>query len=152
MAKITNTDQIVDIQFTEVENGFDPDQVNSALDDICDFIDEKDSMIAELQQQLAVAQAKLNSMPAQAPAAPAARNDGSQDALELIAMAQQFKAQVIAKAEADAREILSQAQADADAQLKGLADERDRLNNEIGMLKSSLAEYRSKFESLLKQI
>ena len=126
MQQIT-IDAIESKEFAIRKNGYDQDEVDSFLDDICDEMERQLGTINKLQQQLREAQTAA-ARPVPVPAA----------------------ASVSPQSEAAFREILEMAQkVKAEAQLGSLNAERDRLTAQVEGLKKTVATYRSSFEALL---
>lgn len=145
-------------EFQIKPRGYDQQEVDGFLDDICDEIERMQAEISELRQQLADARAAANrpvradaptqAVPVVKPAAPA--GDVSGELQEILLMAQKVKSETIAEAERKAAEITSQAQAAADAKLQDLSGQRDALQKEIASLKDAGKAYRSQFEAMLQ--
>ena len=145
-------------EFQIKPRGYDQQEVDGFLDDICDEIERLQGEISDLQQQLADAMAAAGRTaayvrtdaptqavpvvkPAQAPA---------EDFQEILLMAQKVKSETIAEAERKAAEITQKAQEAADAKLQDLSGQRDTLQKEIASLKAAAADYRKRFEALLQ--
>ncbi|MDO5145234.1 MAG: DivIVA domain-containing protein [bacterium] len=129
--------------------GYDPEEVDSFLDDICDEMARQQEQIQKLQQQLKEARA---ARPAEAAPAPAAeKTEDSATVQEMLAMAVRLKNETLAEAQKKADEILASADAQAKDRLGNLSSEHDRLTEQVATLKQAAAEYREKFTELLRQ-
>ena len=141
MERIT-ADMIADKEFSIEAKGYNKDEVDSFLDEICEEMDRLNNEIFDLRQKTTVVR------PAAAASAPA----GGEDARfrEILEMAAQVKEETIRKAREDAEAIRMKAEAEAKEQLDGLTEERESLQKEVDSLKEVAAEYRRRFEELLR--
>ena len=170
-------EQIETKEFKKVQRGYDPEEVDTFLDDIIDEMDRMDQEIHSLQQQLAAAKSAQPAPAVKAAAKPAATigskkyktleavkpselkaapapvkagdDSGSRKALELIEMAQKLKDAAIEKAQAEADDIVAKAKALSEEQIGSLSTQKAALEEQIGSLKQVASDYRAKFESLL---
>lgn len=145
-------EQIETKEFKKVQRGYDPEEVDTFLDDIIDEMDRMDQEIHSLQQQLASAKSAqpAPAVKAAEPAPVKAGDDsGSRKALELIEMAQKLKDAAIEKAQAEADDIVAKAKALSEEQIGSLSTQKAALEEQIGSLKQVASDYRAKFESLL---
>jgi len=145
-------------EFKQKVRGYDPEEVDAFLDDICDEMIALQDEIDELHQQLA-----------QKPTAPAARpevayaeepkpvqkektfSDDDTESLKAILLnAQKVADQTVKEAHERADAIVEKAQTDADKKLGNLEDEHIRLQNEIEILKNAAKDYRDRFTQLLE--
>ena len=148
MERIT-VDLITSKEFSHVNKGYNPKEVDEFLDDICDEMERMEAEIKDLRQKT------TNVRPA-APAAPTASpaQEPSEDITnqfkEILTTAQQVKEETLRKAREDAEAIRAKAEAEATERLDGLNEERDSLNRQITELKARAANYRKQFEQLLQ--
>ena len=154
MPQIT-TDIIATKEFAVKPRGYDQEQVDKFLDDICDEMDNQQNLIKSLQQQLREAQA-ASARPVPAPALEprsqeAALNSSENSLREILQMAQKVKDETIADARKKAEEILSDARTQAEKQLGSIAQERDSLSHQLEELRTTVTDYRTRFESLLSE-
>lgn len=142
MERIT-ADIIAEKEFTIENRGYNKDEVDGFLDAICEEMDRLNNEIQDLRQKTTMVRP---SVPEQA--AGAAREDGEKFR-EILEMAVTVKDETLRKAREDAEAIRMKAQTEASERLEGLADERNRLEEEVAGLKAAAADYRKKFEELL---
>lgn len=142
MERIT-ADIIAEKEFTIENRGYNKDEVDGFLDAICEEMDRLNNEIQDLRQKTTMVRP---SVPEQA--ADAAREDGEKFR-EILEMAVTVKDETLRKAREDAEAIRMKAQTEASERLEGLADERNRLEEEVAGLKAAAADYRKKFEELL---
>ncbi|MBR0319774.1 MAG: DivIVA domain-containing protein [Clostridia bacterium] len=146
-------------------NGYDPEDVDIFLDEICDFI-------IALQEEKARLQAQLNMQAMAAPVVPApypyaqsaapvpppftpekkeeekVQENSSEAAQKLLARAQKVYDDTIAEAKREAALILSGAK--QHNSLQDLEDEKAELEAEIDMLKAAARDYRNRFLRLVE--
>ena len=139
MARIT-VETISNKEFSFEPRGYNMQEVDSFLDEICDEMERMDSEIRDLRQKTTAVVA---------PAAPAA-NPASDTFREILEMAAQVKDETIRKAREDAEAIRNKAEVEARERLDGLAEERESLEAEVARLKEAATAYRTKFEALLQ--
>ncbi len=142
MEKIT-VELISSKEFSVVNKGYDQQQVDEFLDDVCDEMERMEAEIKDLRQKTTVVR----------PAAPvttsvSAENENS--FREILEMAQKVKDETIRKAREDAEAIRTRAEAEATDRLNGLKEEKESLTRQVSALKAAAAEYRTKFEQLLQ--
>ncbi len=143
MERIT-ADMIADKEFSIESKGYNKDEVDSFLDEICEEMDRLNNEIFDLRQKTTVVRPA-----AQAPQAGAAGGEDSRFR-EILEMAAQVKEETIRKAREDAEAIRLKAETEAKEQLDGLAAERESLQKEVENLKGVAADYRRNFEELLR--
>lgn len=151
-------------EFKTKMRGYDPEEVDEFLDEICDEMVAMQEEIATLQARLAQAprsnQAAFVPAPAAVPVpAPApvvkepvketVREDSSEAAQKLLARAQKVYDETVADAKAEADKILAGAHQRADAGLEALEDEKAAMEDEIKSLKAAAKDYRDRFQRLL---
>ena len=146
-------DMIESKEFKIKARGYDQEEVDTFLDEICDELERKQNAIAKLQQQLREAQAARSSAPVQpaAPAPAAVKAVGTDDIREMLEMAQRIKNETVAEAQKKADAIIADAQAKAEMQLGDLTSQRNRLASEVEELKKAAADFRAKFAALLDE-
>ena len=143
MERIT-ADMIADKEFTIESRGYNKDEVDGFLDQICEEIERLNNEIQDLRQKTTMVR----------PSAPAAETAGvsredENKFREILEMAATVKEETIRKAREDAEAIRLKAETEANERLNGLAEEREDLEKEVAALKETAAEYRRQFEELL---
>ncbi len=139
-------------EFTVRKSGYDQDEVDAFLDDICDELERQINTINKLQQELRQAQSAAARPVVSAPQpAPAVTREGETAFREILEMAQKVKDETIAKAQEQAEAIVEEARQKAEEQLGSLTQERDSLTAQIEGLKKTVTDYRSSFEDLLSE-
>ena len=146
MERIT-VDLISSKEFSFEAKGYNRQEVDNFLDDICEEMERMEKEIMDLRQ-------KTTAVRPAAPA-PAAADSGvtpeqESSFREVLQMAMQVKEDTIRKAKEDAEAIRAKAETEATERLDGLSEERDTLTREIAELKAAALDYRTKFESLLQ--
>ncbi|MBQ9324442.1 MAG: DivIVA domain-containing protein [Clostridia bacterium] len=144
---------IANKEFSIKPRGYDQEEVDTFLDEICDEMEQMLKNISQLQQQLREAQAQANRPVQSAPAAPAPSPvDASESSLrEILLMAQKVKDETIADARKKADEIIENAQKKAEDQLGAIASERDSLTRQVEALRETAKDYKSRFAALISQ-
>ena len=149
-------------EFKTKVRGYDQEEVDNFLDEVCDQIEAMEREIASLQAKLSKAGQTpvVTAAPVPVPApmyAPvlekspvAVQEDSSEAAQRLLTKAQKVYDDTVAEANAEARRILREAQNGADSEMRGLAAERDALREEVEMLKDAARDYRERFRRLLQ--
>ena len=143
MERIT-ADMIAEKEFSIESKGYNKNEVDSFLDEICEEMDRLNNEIFDLRQKTTVVRPA-----AQAPQAGAAGGEDSRFR-EILEMAAQVKDETIRKAKEDAEAIRLKAEAEAKEKLDGLGAEKEALEQEVKNLKEVAAEYRRRFEELLR--
>ena len=140
MERIT-ADMIAEKEFSIESKGYNKDEVDSFLDEICEEMDRLNNEIFDLRQKTTVVR-------------PASQDGaaGGEDSRfrEILEMAAQVKEETIRKAKEDAEAIRLKAETEAKEQLDGLGAEKESLEQEVKNLKEVAAEYRRRFEELLR--
>ena len=142
MERIT-VDLISSKEFSLESRGYNRQEVDNFLDDICEEMERMETEIKDLRQKTTIVR----------PAAPAAAAVSSQDESsfrEILEMAKKVKDDTIQKAKEDAEAIRVKAETEARERLDGLSEERDTLTHQVSELKAAAASYRKKFEELLQ--
>ena len=138
-------------EFKTVAKGYDPEEVDVFLDDICDQFDEMENEIKSLRASLAKAQATAAPAPAPVVAAPAARADDSSEAAQrLLRNAQRVSDETIADARSEANKIVADAKAKADSMLQDAQTESARLQGSLDTLRAAANDYRARFKRLVE--
>ena len=138
-------------EFTISNNGYNSREVDNFLDDICDEMDRLNEEIKQLKQQNAVVRTAPVAQPAPAPVVRTAMDDRTKDRLvEMLELAARLKDETISKAEEEADAIRTRATAEASERLKGLDEEKTRLEGQVEEMKKNAADFREKFEALLQ--
>ncbi len=144
--------------FRTVAKGYDPDEVDVYLDDICDEMELMGNEIAALRRELDAARQRLSlqsNAPYAAPAAPAAApapaQSGSNDTFrEILEMAQRVKDQTIADAKAKAEKIVADAEDEAAARLASIEADKEALGEELEEMRRAARTFKAQFAELLK--
>lgn len=142
MERIT-VDLISSKEFSIENKGYNRQEVDNFLDDICEEMERMEDEIKELRQKTTVVH----------PAAPAASGVSPSDEnsfREILEMAKQVKDETIRKAREDAEAIRSKAETEATERLDGLKEEKENLTHQVSELKTVAANYRARFEELLQ--
>ena len=142
MARVT-VDLISSKEFSLESRGYNRQEVDNFLDDICEEMERMDAEIKDLRQKTTVVK----------PAAPAVSAVSSQEESsfrEILEMAKKVKDDTIQKAREDAEAIRVKAETEARERLDGLSEERDTLTHQVAELKAAAPDYRTKFEALLQ--
>ena len=141
------TTQIVEEkEFSRVNNGYNPDEVDDFLDEILDYMDEQDAEMSKLRAQLAQAQ-QTQQNPAQPVVAPA--ND-LESASILLRNAQTVYEQTIRDAKQQAEKMLIDAQQQAEQIVIDAKDEIKSLTEQLQTLRSAALDYRARFLRLVE--
>ena len=141
------TTQIVEEkEFSRVNNGYNPDEVDDFLDEILDYMDEQDAEMSKLRAQLAQAQ-QTQQIPAQPVVAPA--ND-LESASILLRNAQTVYEQTIRDAKQQAEKMLIDAQQQAEQIVIDAKDEIKSLTEQLQTLRSAALDYRARFLRLVE--
>ena len=136
-------------EFSISSNGYNSREVDNFLDDICDEMDRLNEEIKQLKQQNTAVYTAPKQEPTQA--AKTSMDDRTKDRLvEMLELAARLKDETISKAEEEADAIRTRATAEASERLKGLDEEKTRLEGQVETLKTVAADYRAKFEQLLQ--
>ena len=141
MERIT-ADMIAEKEFSIEPKGYNKNEVDSFLDEICEEMDRLNNEIFDLRQKTT----------AEHPAepAPAVSSEDENKFKEILEMAAQVKEETIRKAKEDAEAIRTKAETEATERLDGLNLEKETLVKEVADLKAAAADYRQKFEELLR--
>lgn len=150
--------------------GFDQEEVNEFLDEICDEMIAMQDQIANLQAQLRTQSilqpAPFTSVPAPAPtrrvpvaepqepvSAPAPapnRVEPAESANRLLQKAQEVYEQMVGDARKEAEGIVSGARAKAESDIEDLERKKEEINEQIRLLKGAARDYRTRFQRLME--
>ena len=130
-------------EFSIENKGYNRQEVDNFLDDICEEMERMEDEIKELRQKTTVVHP--------AAAAPAGVSQTEESSFrEILEMAKQVKDETIRKAREDAEAIRSKAETEATERLNGLKEEKETLVHQVSELKTVAANYRTRFEELLQ--
>ena len=124
MEQRITVDSILDKKFSTVAKGFNQQEVDEYLDQICDEFDRRDAEMNTLRQEIAqlkAAQANGSNTVPQQTRPEAATDDSFREILE---MAKRVKDQTIADAQTKASQILANAESEARQQLSDLTKQQ----------------------------
>lgn len=150
-------DDILDKEFGLKGGGYDRDDVDQFLDEICDEMTNLQNSINELQQKLANTEAALQqaqeeaaAAPAQEQAAPEQPNLGA--TLEsMFRRAGMVADDTVKEAEEKATGIVKEAEEKASQILDEAIEERETIRKSLGDLKASAAAYRQSYLEMLEK-
>ena len=156
MEQRITVDSILDKKFSTVAKGFNQQEVDESLDQICDEFDRRDAEMNALRQEIAqlkAAQADgretlgafCNTVPQQT--RPEAATDDS--FREILEMAKRVKDQTIADAQTKASQILANAENEARQQLSDLTKQKEDLTAQVNSLKASAKSYYEQAQNAL---
>ncbi len=151
MERIT-VDLISNKEFSFESKGYNRQEVDNFLDDICEEMERMENEIKDLRQKTTMVRPIQTPAPAPAPA-PAASGitaEQEQSFREILEMARQVKDETIRKAKEDAEAIRNRAETEAKERLDGLSAEQESLTKEVAALKDTAVTYRARFEALLQ--
>ena len=132
-------------EFSRMSNGYNPDEVDDFLDEILDYIDERDAQMEALRTQLAEAQKAAQSRPV----APAPQNDVEAASL-LLRNAQTVYDQTVRDAKGQAQALVAEAQKQAEQIVIDAKEETKALTEQLQMLRSAALDYRARFLRLVE--
>ena len=145
--KIT-VDLISNKVFSRENGGYNQQEVDDFLDDICDEMERMEAVIQELRQKNAAV--RENAAPAAPAAVPVVSADSENTFREILEMAAKVREETIRKAKEDAEAIRAKAEAEATERLDGLNEEKEALEQQVAKLKETASGYRKQFEELLQ--
>lgn len=176
--RVITVEEIVEKQFSTEHNGYNKEEVDFYLNEICDFLDaeakrkaqpspsmpsfappavdtaelaKKDAEISRLQGLLKQAQRESAEIRAKLELAPKSEIQlSSEQATALLLNAQKVYDKTISDANTRAEEIKRTAQEESDKQIAGLSHKRDELLAEVDTLKRSFEAYLGKLSELLQ--
>ena len=132
-------------EFSRISNGYNPDEVDDFLDEILDYIDERDAQMEALRTQLAEAQKAAQSRPV----APTPQNDVEAASL-LLRNAQTVYDQTVRDAQGQAQALVAEAQKQAEQIVIDAKEETKALTEQLQMLRSAALDYRARFLRLVE--
>jgi len=144
MEKIT-VDLISSKEFSIESKGYNRQEVDNFLDDICEEMERMENEIRDLRQKTTVVR---SAPPPQS--ASTVSPDQEKSFREILEMAQRVKDETIQKAKEDAEAIRAKAEAEATERLDGLNLEQESLKKEVAALRETAKSYRASFEALLQ--
>jgi len=142
MAKIT-VDLITSKEFSLESRGYNRQEVDTFLDEICEEMERMESELQDLKQ-------KTTQVRPAEPAVSAVTPETETSFREILEMAQKVKDETIRKAKEDAEAIRAKAEAEASERLGALTEEEEAASRRLENLKEAAKEYRQNFESLLQ--
>ena len=142
MERIT-VDDVAKKEFSLEARGYNREEVDDFLEQICDEMDRLNNEIQDLRQKTTIAR------PAPAADTSGVSREDENRFREILEMAARVKEETIQKARVDAEAIRMKAETEANERLNGLAEEREELEKEVAALKETAAAYRRQFEELL---
>ena len=153
-------DDIYDKEFALKGGGYDRDDVDQFLDEICDEMTNMQEKISSLENDLAKAQEQLRAanesvkpiaqpVPREPEIAPVAKTSATLESILLNA--QQLANDAVAKAQADAEKIVNDAKEKAGQIVDDAQEEKETIEKSLTSMKASASEYRSSFLALLKK-
>ncbi len=146
MEQRITVDSILDKKFSTVAKGFNQQEVDEYLDQICDEFDRRDAEMNTLRQEIAqlkAAQANGSNTVPQQTRTEAATDDSFREILE---MAKRVKDQTIADAQTKASQILANADRQ---QLSDLTKQKEDLTAQVNSLKASAKSYYEQAQNAL---
>ena len=159
---------IEQLTFSPSKHGYDTEEVDAFLEQLSGEVDAMLQKIADLksrlnssEQQLAAAQAQIETLQAQkgaaaiAPIAPApapapALNASEQQISKVLIVAQQSADKIVADAKASASQIQTEADQKAREVIRQALAEKQSELDEIDRLKQSREEFRTEYKNLLQ--
>ena len=143
MARVT-VKMISEKQFSPENKGYNRQEVDNFLDDICEEMERMEAEIRDLRQKNAVVR------PAQPASGAGVSAQEESSFREILEMAKKVKDETIRKAQEDAEAIRAKAETEATERLDGLNVEKESLTRQVTELKAAATSYRKKFEELLQ--
>ena len=159
---------IEQLTFSPSKHGYDTEEVDAFLEQLSGEVDAMLQKIADLksrlnssEQQLAAAQAQIETLQAQkgaaaiAPIAPApapapALNASEQQISKVLIVAQQSADKIVADAKASANQIRTEADQKAREVIRQALAEKQNEMDEIDRLKQSREDFRAEYKNLLQ--
>lgn len=152
--KRITVDTILDKKFSQVAKGFEPQEVDEFLDEICDEMDRRDAEMNALRKQLAQQQAakpaEMDTVPGKSHAVSA--NPGDESFREILEMAKRVKDETIANANAQAKEILANAEEEVRKQLGDLTAQKNALEQQLAELKMAAKTYYEQAQDAMNKL
>ena len=150
-------DDIYDKEFAVKGGGYDCDDVDRFLDEICDEMANMAEHIQALEKKLEQAQmeAKAAKANAEVPAPVVAKSESASlntHMLEgILLSAQRLADEAMENATAKAQGIIDEAKVEAAKIVENAKTEQETLTAQMGTLRSSVAEYKKGFKTLIEK-
>lgn len=146
-------DDIYDKEFKTKANGYDPDDVDQFLDEVCDEMTNMQDEIVRLQNQLAQAQADAAAARnAVQPAAETAPISRTSETLEgILLSAQRLADEAVENARAKADTMVNEAKDQAEQIVGEAQAEKVALSSEIESLRKSVVDYKAGFLTIINK-
>jgi len=149
-------DDIYDKEFATRGGGYDPNDVDRFLDEICDEMTQMLEHIGELEKKLQQAQMETEAAQASArQAAPIVKNEPvarTSETLEgILLSAQRLADEAVENARNKADVIVKEAQDKATQIVDEARGEKEALSGELDALRTSVAEYKEGFLTLINK-
>ena len=146
MEQRITVDSILDKKFSTVAKGFNQQEVDEYLDQICDEFDRRDAEMNTLRQEIAQLKAAQANGSNTVPQQTRPTDDSFREILE---MAKRVKDQTIADAQTKASQILANAENEARQQLSDLTKQKEDLTAQVNSLKASAKSYYEQAQNAL---
>ena len=156
---------IREAQFREKMRGYNPEDVDTFLEQVARGVEvleernrELDQHSRELEQELREARAQIGSgapsaAPVAAPLKAAPAPEASQDLMEIFIIAKRTADELVAKAQADAAAVLSDARVSADnLAVAAKAEAAAKREAELSRLAAEVANQQAKRDALLQEL
>lgn len=150
-------DQIYDKVFKLAGTGYDKDDVDRFLDEICDEMINMQERIEKLEKDVEVAKSEAKAARAAAEnAAPVVvKNEGAAlntHMLEgILVSAQRLADEAVENAKAKAASIVQEAEEKAAKIVEDARGEKEKLTSQLGELREGVAQYKKGFKALLEK-
>ncbi|MBR1685354.1 MAG: DivIVA domain-containing protein [Clostridia bacterium] len=151
MQKQITIDVIESKEFSIHKNGYDQDEVDAFLDDICDEMEKQLNQISRLQADLRQAQLAAQRPAVGTPQPVTVSKESEASFREILEMAQKVKDETIQNAKKQAEEIIADAGKKAQEQLGSLSEERDSLQAQVDTLKKSVSDFKDRLKTLISE-
>ena len=142
MERIT-ADDVANKDFTLESRGYNRNEVDDFLEQVCQEMDRMNNEIQDLRQKTTIVR------PAPAEETAGVSREDENRFREVLEAAMRVKEEMTRKAREDAEAIRHKAEIEASERLDGLAEEREKLEKEVAALRETAANYRRQFEELL---
>ncbi|MDR2506361.1 MAG: DivIVA domain-containing protein [Oscillospiraceae bacterium] len=136
-------------EFMVRPNGYDPQEVDTFLDDIVDEMDRMQREIKVLKQEAS----KLQSSGGRKDASPSSSQSSSADETirNMIVSAQRVCDESITDAKKRSEDILTSAKKDAEHLLSAAREENKQLTAKLATLRDTVTDYKARFRKLLDE-
>lgn len=165
MQPIVTIKQIEDKEFKYKSRGYDPDEVDTFLDSVCDEMERLQEQAKKMNDMLEAQRAEIDRLsngPAPKEQPVATNQEDVKSMGEVLTAAVRFKqqieqeasnkaAQLLSDAQQKAEQLLTNAENEANHRLETLNEEHDRLSKQVNGLREACTEYRRKFLALLEE-